>query len=416
MKTLISLDLASQETYKDSSRALRAIFSPNFSRGNANIAFVKSFLQQSVYVVHDNTGPMHVSLYFSGRAALRLLLESLQLPKDSAIAIQAFTCAAVVLPITSLNLKPLYIDINSNDFSMDLQDLRRKYTQNIKVLILQHSFGITPNQRDEILQFCTDHNIAVIEDLAHGFIPRKLKAPPNNHNYYALVSFGRSKLISSVFGAGIVTSNPAVAHTLERVEKGLPSAPKLLVMRCLLYKIIVPWIKYTYSIIIGRLLHRLCIMLDVFPREISSTEKRGTYDLNYEYGYPEILAYTLKEQIERLPKLIETIEVAVGEYRNSLPDFPSFLSTPLNRFPYLLPESSDRSNILRHFKKLGILLGTWYNEPVGPEKVDLARVQYVHGSCPNAENISRRIINLPTNVELDRVRGIAQEFRTLNTA
>jgi len=416
MKTLISLDLASQETCADSRCAIRAVFTPSLSQGDANISYVKSFLQQAVYAAHDNDAPMHASLYFSGRAALRLLLNSLQLPKESAIAVQAFTCAAVVLPITSLNLQPLYIDINFSDYSMDFEDLKHKYTKNVKVLILQHSFGITPSRRDEILQFCADRNIILIEDVAHGFIPHKLQTPQNIQNYFALVSFGRSKLISSVFGAGIVTRNVEFTHNLEKVEMDLPNAPKLLNLRCLLYKIITPFIKQTYSITLGRLLHRFCIMVDIFPREISSTEKRGAYDSQYEYGYSEILAYTLKEQIGRLPKLLKTIETAVGEYRNNLPNLPSLPSTPLNRFPYLLPESANRSDILRHFKKLGILLGTWYNEPVGPEKVDLAQVQYVRGSCPNAENISRRIINLPTNVELNIVRDITHAIKTFTSA
>lgn len=85
-------------------------------------------------------------------------------------------------------------------------------------------------------------------------------------------------------------------------------------------------------------------------------------------------------------------------------------TTPLNRFPYLLPKWSDRPNILRHFNKLGIRLGTWYDQPVGPGKVDLRAVQYTLGSCPNAEDVTKRIINLPTNVEKDTAQFIASEL------
>jgi perosamine synthetase len=411
MKPLISLDLANQETFQDSKYALQALLNPQMWVGGSALSAVKQFVAQSVYVTNLQSPIMYTSLYFSGRAALRILLNALHIPSGSIVAIQGFTCAAVALPIVSVGLKPLYIDINQEDFSMDVDDLRRKYIENVKVLILQHSFGIVPSKRDEIMQFCKDYNIFLIEDLAHGYIPNTLQTPPNTLNYCALLSFGRSKLLSSVFGAAVLTPNKALSDTLENAVKGLPDAPKSLVMRCLLYKMLLPSIKYTYPLFIGRLLHRLSIMTKLFPREISSVEVEGQYDTNYEYKYPEVLAYTLQEQICRLPALLKTIQAAVGEYRANLPYILTSLSTPLNRFPYLLSKSSDRPNILRHFNKLGIRLGTWYDQPVGPGKVDLRAVKYILGSCPNVEDVSKRIINLPTNVEKDMARFIAQELK-----
>jgi dTDP-4-amino-4,6-dideoxygalactose transaminase len=86
---------------------------------------------------------------------------------------------------------------------------------------------------------------------------------------------------------------------------------------------------------------------------------------------------------------------------------------PLNRFPYLLPKDSDRSYILRHFRKLGIFLGTWYDQPIGPGKVDMIALQYQKGSCPNAEDITKRIMNLPTNVEEDTAQFVARELNSV---
>ena len=410
MKPLISLDLANQETFLDSKYALQALFSPQKWEGGSALSSVKQFVEQSVYVTGAHAPKMYSSLYFSGRAALRILLSALHVPTGSVVAIQGFTCAAVALPIVSMGLQPLYIDINQDDFSMNIDDLKRKYTENVKVLILQHSFGIIPSKRDEIIRFCKDYHIFLIEDLAHGYIPYSLQSPPDTLNYCALLSFGRSKLLSSVFGSAVLTPNKALSDVLENAQKELPDAPKSLVYRCLLYKMLLPTIKYTYPLFIGRILHRLSIMTKLFPREISSVEVAGQYDKNYEYKYPEVLAFTLHEQVRRLPKLLETIHAAVGEYKTHLPQGMASPTTPLNRFPYLLPKSSDRPNILRHFNKLGIRLGTWYDQPVGPGKVDLRAVQYTLGSCPNAEDVTKRIINLPTNVEKDTAQFIASEL------
>lgn len=293
---------------------------------------------------------------------------------------------------------------------MDIEDLRRKHTENVRVLVLQHSFGITPVKRDEIIQFCKDHSIFLIEDLAHGYLPQTLHAPTDTSQYAALMSFGRSKLLSSVFGAGIVTPDTKLADHLKKAVEGLPEAPKFLVLRCLLYKILLPGIKYTYPVLIGRFAHRLCMLLRLFPREISYAEESGVYDPRYEYAYPEILANTLVFQLDRLPALLQTIQASVGEYAQHVPFATPFPTIPLNRFPYLLPPSSDRSHILRHFKKLGIFLGTWYDQPIGPGKVDMIALQYQKGSCPNVEDITKRIMNLPTNVEEDMAQFVAKEL------
>jgi dTDP-4-amino-4,6-dideoxygalactose transaminase len=227
------------------------------------------------------------------------------------------------------------------------------------------------------------------------------------------MSFGRSKLLSSVFGAGIVTPDINLADHLKKAVEGLPEAPKSLVLRCLLYKILLPGIKYTYPVLIGRFAHRLCILLRLFPREISYAEASGVYDPRYEYAYPEILANTLVFQLDRLPVLLQTIQETVGEYTQHLPHVTRLPTIPLNRFPYLLTKDSDRSHILRHFKKLGIFLGTWYDQPVGPGKVDLGAVRYRLGSCPDAEDITKRIMNLPTNVEEDTAQFVARELNSV---
>lgn len=414
MKTLISLDLASQETFEDASNAFWMLFLPKNWLGHSAQSQVQSFLESSVYQNSATSPRQYASLYFSGRAALRLLLRSLNLPKDSMVAVQGFTCAAVALPIISLGLNPLYIDIHTQDFSMDVGDLRRKYIPAVRILILQHSFGIVPTDRDEILRFCAEHDIFVVEDLAHGFMPNTLNAPSQNPKYAALVSFGRSKLISSVFGAGIITPHTEVAERLQIEQKRLLKAPKSLVLRCLGYKILTSIIKHTYFLLFGRLLHRVCIMLKLFPPEISTLEKGGIYDPNYEYQYPEVLAHTLLIQIRRLPSQLKQIQSTVGEYEKQLGQSAHYPSLPLNRFPWLLPKTVTRDNILRHFYKQGVLLGSWYNRTVGPEKIDLHAVHYQQGTCPVAESASRRVINLPTNVTIDIARGIAGDLANLS--
>ncbi|HNQ31244.1 MAG TPA: DegT/DnrJ/EryC1/StrS family aminotransferase [Candidatus Woesebacteria bacterium] len=408
---LIALDFAHQETSEDAKLAWRLMFSPHSWKGHRATDKVAAHYSQSTYISPKNV-PHNTSLFFSGRSALKALLTALQLPSGSSVAVQGFTCAAVTLPILSCGLNIRYVDINEDDFSMRLNHLESLYNPCIKVLILQHSFGIVPKYRGEIIAFCSKHNIFLIEDLAHGYMPNTLIAPDLGDRYCALVSFGRSKLFSSVFGAGVITPSIQLHDLLQKASSNLPQAPKRLIVRCLLYKGIAPFIKLWYHRG-GRIFHRLLLWMQLFPPEITRIEKDGQYDASYAYAYPEVLAHTLHLQLSKKETLLTQITAAIGEYRKHVPQISRFPSPPLNRLPLLAPHSERRTHILRHFRLQNIFLGTWYKEPVGPERLDLAAMQYEKGSCPTSENVGTRIINLPLNVSQKTAEHIGLEIQLL---
>ena len=51
--------------------------------------------------------------------------------------------------------------------------------------------------------------------------------------------------------------------------------------------------------------------------------------------------------------------------------------------------------VIEKLKNKGILLGDWYRDLIVPVK-DLRRLGYISESCPKAEAIKGKIINLPT--------------------
>ena len=109
----------------------------------------------------------NIYLTENGRVAQYIFLKSLNLPKGSEVAIQAFTCNAAVNPILWLGLKPNYIDINPQTLNIDVEDLKRKLNPNTKVVIIQHTFG-NPAPTEEIAQICKERGIILFEDCAHS--------------------------------------------------------------------------------------------------------------------------------------------------------------------------------------------------------------------------------------------------------
>jgi len=99
-------------------------------------------------------------------------------------------------------------------------------------------------------------------------------------------------------------------------------------------------------------------------------------------------------QLSRLDKINarrrEIVEIYNKKFNQSVAD------QPLLRYPLFVEEPRK---IFLQARKEHMLLGDWY-EVIAPKDANLKAVQYVTGSCPRAESVARRIINLPTYFSL----------------
>ncbi|HRH23704.1 MAG TPA: DegT/DnrJ/EryC1/StrS family aminotransferase, partial [Candidatus Magasanikbacteria bacterium] len=64
------------------------------------------------------------------------------------------------------------------------------------------------------------------------------------------------------------------------------------------------------------------------------------------------------------------------------------------RYPVLV---ADPGKVMTYFKNRGIILGDWYDTVIGPDDIKLEKTGYVMGSCPVAEGLAARSLNLPTS-------------------
>ena len=74
---------------------------------------------------------------------------------------------------------------------------------------------------------------------------------------------------------------------------------------------------------------------------------------------------------------------------------------------------SDKADeILKLAKQKGWILGNWYDKVVTPA-ANLEAVGYITGSCPRAEKIAGKVINLPTYIglDLDQAKQIREGVR-----
>jgi dTDP-4-amino-4,6-dideoxygalactose transaminase len=112
--------------------------------------------------------------------------------------------------------------------------------------------------------------------------------------------------------------------------------------------------------------------------------------------------HVLKNQLEKLDRLTKHREKIVLEYSKLL---DQDLKGSLIRYPLVVDNPAIVKNKLQ---KIGVISGNWYNYPVIPKGLDLKKIKYHIGRCPNTEYIMEHMINLPTgiNVKKDSVREI----------
>ena len=105
----------------------------------------------------------------NGTDALEIAIKSLKLKKNSEVILPVNTWISTAEAVLSNDLKIVFCDIDLKDYSICLQDLKRKITKKTRLIIPVHLYGNATNVY-EIKKIIRKKNIKIVEDCAqaHG--------------------------------------------------------------------------------------------------------------------------------------------------------------------------------------------------------------------------------------------------------
>src|SRR3989344_3195580 len=337
----------------------------------------------------------HAYSFNAGRSALLAILTSLELHEGDEVMLQAFTCVAVPNSVRWAGLLPKFVDIDAS-LNFDIRDAEKKLSPNTKALIVQHTFGI-PADMDKISEFCQKHELYLIEDCAHSLGATYKDKLVGTFGDAAFFSFGRDKIISSIFGGVVITNDPSFGARMKDYRRRLPHPGFIWTFRQLMHPIAFAIILPLYSLGIGKLLLWLLQKLHVLSFPVYAQEKMGRQPRDFPKQLPAALAQLALTQLGRVDQFNERRQALAHEYRKRLQVSSGFPPESRGavylRFPILTARTEE---LQFQAKKAGMLLGNWYHNVIDPKGTDLAEVGYEAGSCPLAEKAARTIINLPT--------------------
>lgn len=123
----------------------------------------------------DYVGVKHCVTCASGTDALRMALMVLNIGPGDAVFVPDFTFFATAEAVAMVGATPIFVDVNGDDFNIDVDDLSEKirYTEehtdlHLAAVIAVDLFGQPANYID-LEPLCRGHNLYLIEDGAQGF-------------------------------------------------------------------------------------------------------------------------------------------------------------------------------------------------------------------------------------------------------
>lgn len=383
--------LGGTTTAGDCRAALGYLVRPRRLVRGANIAtYERAFAQ---YV-----GVRHACSFASGRVGLYAILRALGIGADDEVLLQVPTHIVVPNAIRHAGARPIYVDCVPGNWNLDLEHAARQVTPRTRALVLQHTFGI-PADIDAVLHFADEHGLVLIEDCVHALGAAWRGRQVGSFGRAAFFSTEETKMVSTTMGGMVVTDDKALSERV-RAFQGTCSWPSRGLTQRYLVKLV------AYHLLTEPRVHRMTRAAyealgkgQPLPQPTSSEELRGGWREDLEQRLSNAQAAIGLRQLRRLDANLAHRRATAGRYARliaergyPIPTFPQEASPSWVRYPFTVP---DRAGAVRATHP-HVVLGTWFSS-VLEEALTPADGDYVAGTCPQAEDAARHLVNFPTH-------------------
>ncbi len=155
----------------------------------------------------------------SGTDALYLALRALEIGQGDEVITTPFTFVATAEVISAVGAKPIFVDIDTDTFNIDLQQVAAAITPKTKAIIPVHLFG-QPVDMTALMAIANRHNLAVIEDCAQATGASWNDQKVGSIGHIGCFSFYPTKNLGGCGDGGAITTNdPEIAAKLRVLKE-----------------------------------------------------------------------------------------------------------------------------------------------------------------------------------------------------
>jgi dTDP-4-amino-4,6-dideoxygalactose transaminase len=285
------------------------------------------------------------------------------------VVIPDFTFVSTVNAFVLRGAKPIFVDVHPDTLNLDETKLEAAITPRTKAIVPVHYAGVGC-EMDAIMSVARRHNIAVVEDNAHGLFGKYKGKFLGTFGAMATQSFHETKNFSCGEGGALLINDPALAERAEIIrEKGTNRSR--------------------------------------FFR--GQVDKYTWVDIGSSYLPSDLLAAFLYAQFEQREKIQshrknvwDMYQVALrdwaGKHDVQLPAVPADREQAYHMFYMLLPNLDLRQKFIMYLRERGIY-SVFHYLPLHLSDMGQG-FGYHEGDCPVTERVSDQLVRLPFHNEL----------------
>jgi dTDP-4-amino-4,6-dideoxygalactose transaminase len=162
-------------------------------------------------------GVPNVVLYTNGHLALENVLAAMNLPRNGEVITTPFTFASTTHAIVRNNLKPVFCDINKDDYTIDVSKIESLITDRTCAIVPVHVYGNLCDVKG-IKRIAAKYGLNVIYDAAHAFGVRYNGVSTANFGDASMFSFHATKVFNTIEGGAVCFSDNSLVQKLNDMK------------------------------------------------------------------------------------------------------------------------------------------------------------------------------------------------------
>jgi len=330
----------------------------------AHISGDGPFTKKCHLLLQEALGVPKALLTTSCTHALEMAAILLDIREGDEVIVPDFTFVSTINAFVMRGARPVFLDVRSDTLNLDETNLEAAITSRTKAIIPVHYAGIGC-EMGKLMEVARRHNLAVVEDNAHGLFGKYKGQYLGTFGVMAAQSFHETKNFTSGEGGALLINDPKFIERAEIIrEKGTNRSR-------------------------------------FFRGEV---DKYTWVDIGSSYLPSDLLAaflYGQLEQRERIQahrkRLWESYHLAFSDWAKKngvrLPIIPDHIEQSYHMYYILLPNLELRQKFIQYLRDLGIY-SVFHYLPLHLSDMG-RRFGGKPGDCPVTEDVSDRLVRLP---------------------
>lgn len=163
-------------------------------------------------------GSKHALAVSNGTIALMMALQAIDVQPGDEVIVPSFSFFATAEVVTTLGAVPVFVDIESQTYNIDISQIEKAITKKTKAIMPVSLYGQMPDF-DAINFIAEKHGLYVIEDAAQGFGAKYKGRRSCSVSHIGCTSFFPAKPLGAAGDGGAVfTSDSDLAKKLDSIR------------------------------------------------------------------------------------------------------------------------------------------------------------------------------------------------------